>query len=811
MTGKRILKLLVVGVGIMLVIVAAMAVGHHSAQIPGLGENLALGKSYTMNSQPNYRYTTDPGDVVQLTDGVYTAGDFWTQMTTVGWKFVSPVVITIDLGQDYPLKGISFNTAAGIAWVHWPMAIYVLVSEDGQVWYEAGELVEMSSRHDPLPPYGTYQVHPLWTDQLETHGRYVTLVIEAEGEFVFVDEIEVFRGDLSEPYPGPPITDIFGFVTDMRIKKQLFRDLEAVKADIEALPESLQADFASQAEALAQAVHNMPHVSMDGFRAVLPMTDLERDIFKLQAAVWRAQGKPLLRVWQKHRWDPLAPSEEPEVSAPWPVVKVHMMSNEYRADVFNLTNAADDDLVLHLRIVGLPGGENPAYIKVHEVLSVGNPHSAAVSAALPEAQLGAQGYAITVPAGMTRQVWLSFHPTGLTPGTHVGTIVVHDGAEVRAAIPIRLRVYPLRFPDQTTLLVGGWSYTNEEDKYDITPQNRLAVIAHLQEGFVNAPWATEIALDDGTYNAAGEMTSPPNTTNLDQWVALWPNAKRYMVFERVKESFAGSAVGTELFNIKVGNWARFWADHMRELGLSASQLGILLVDEPSTQEQHDRITAWANAIEVAEPELVIWEDPLPESNSNSLQTMMASVDVLCIDRRRYTTEPQWYRDLFLDQQDQGKELGFYNAYGPIHRFDPYSYYLLQAWHSFKIGAKGSAFWAFGDTGGVSSWNEYPFTRHGSWSPLYLDGTSVTASKYMEAIRESVEDYEYLVMLRSHVEETGSAVAQELLATAADRVLEGENEANYLWEEEKDRSVADQVRIEILEVLTLSVYLPIVQF
>jgi hypothetical protein len=210
--GKQTLKLLAVA-GI-LVIVALVVIRRGNVQSPDLGENLALGKSYTMSPQPNYSYSTDPGDVVQLTDGQYTTGRLWTQITTVGWRKVSLIVISIDLGQDYPLKGLLVNTAAGFAGVHWPRAIYVLVSEDGQVWYEAGELVEMSSRHDPLPPYGTYQIHPLWTDQLETHGRYVALVIEVDEKFFFADEIEVFRGVLSKPYSGPPIADVFDFVTD---------------------------------------------------------------------------------------------------------------------------------------------------------------------------------------------------------------------------------------------------------------------------------------------------------------------------------------------------------------------------------------------------------------------------------------------------------------------------------------------------------------------------------------------------------------------------------------------------------------------
>lgn len=84
-------------------------------------ENLALGKRYTLDPNPNYRLCTDSQDKVQLTDGIFTEGYFWTQMTTVGWSNAQPVKITIDLETVQPIRGISFNTAAGVAQVQWPI------------------------------------------------------------------------------------------------------------------------------------------------------------------------------------------------------------------------------------------------------------------------------------------------------------------------------------------------------------------------------------------------------------------------------------------------------------------------------------------------------------------------------------------------------------------------------------------------------------------------------------------------------------------------------------------------------------------
>jgi hypothetical protein len=79
---------------------------------------------------------------------------------------------------------------------------------------------------------------------------------------------------------------------------------------------------------------------------------------------------------------------------------------------------------------------------------------------------------------------------------------------------------------------------------------------------------------------------------------------------------------------------------------------------------------------------------------------------------------------------------------------------------------------------------------------------------MEAIRESVQDFECLTLLKARVADLesrgvtkpGVAAAKALLATGPQRVLGGEKGANYRWDEPKDRTLQDQVRIEVLKAL-----------
>lgn len=607
------------------------------------------------------------------------------------------------------------------------------------------------------------------------------------------------------------------------IQAQLSRDLEAARACVAQAPAEARGALEAEARRLETAIAGLPTVSMAGFRAVLPMLPLEREIFRLQAAAWRAQRKPALRVWTNCRWDPLEPGQEPAAGAAPPRVNVQMMNNEYRAGVFNLTNAAPEDQQLRVRVKGLPGGDNPGYLRVHEVLSVGT-RRFAVSSALPGATRREGDWLVSVPSGMTRQVWLSFHPDDLPAGVHRGAIELRQGKGVAGSLPLRLEVFPLRFPDQTTLLMGGWDYTADEaygvPGADLTPTNRLALVKHLQEHYVNAPWAGGHTWTPGSYNAEGKLIAPPDTSNFDQWIALWPEARQWMAVPDTGNSFEGSAIGTALFNTKVGNWAHFWARHVRERGFSPRQLGLCLVDEPSSQAQYDIVTAWGRAVKAAEPELAIWENPTfrlevdlsKDETAPPDPKMLAVVDVLCPNRDTWNSPrmARIHKEPYQQHQQTGGELWLYNCNGPAHNLDPYAYYLLQQWQCFQIGARGTAFWAFFDSGGVSGWNEYLGKRTG-YTPLYLDATSVTGSKHMEAIREGVQDYEYLTMLRARVEELerrgGSATklarARRLLETACDRVpvrkygVEGTDP----WDVPKDRTAADTVRVEILQALT----------
>ena len=786
-------------------------------------ENLALGRPYTLEPSPNYAHCTDPGDLRQLTDGQHTTGYFWTQPSTVGWSGARPVIITIDLGVVQPIRGVSYSTAAGVAGVEWPSAITILVSDDGKEFFVAGELTNLSAQKS-TPPREGYAVHQFSTDQLKTHARYVKLVVVSSGAYCFADEVEVFKGEpelLKIPHAGEAITDAKAFFQNVEvslaIEYRIRNDARAVReaAAKSGLSAGAKRKVVDELDAVERDMPNLPRQQPDGFLAVLPLNTLHERVFRAQARLWQEQGAAPLTVWQSGLWDPLPRTIPTDVTSPShgqsgqmvAKVDVAMMQNEYRAGAFNVSWTGERAISMSAQIIGLPGGLNPPYITVHEVAWTDTKKGEPVAAALPSAGRDPDGFVIHVTPGLTRQVWLTFHPTNVPPGVHNGSI--HLSAEgIELKVPLCLHVYPLRFPDQPTLHVGGWDYTDLEAQYEITPQNRDGVIAHLREHFVDSPWATAAVLPHGRYDAEGNLVNAPDTAHFDRWLQRWPGARQYCVFAAVGDGCDGSPMGTPAFDRKVGDWIKFWTAHAQRHGIKPEQLALLLVDEPSEPKQDEIILAWARAIRAANTGVKIWEDPCHADPTAANQAMMRACHVLCPNRPTFLKASPAYREYFVQRREQGSELAFYSCSGPVQSLDPYTYHRLQAWTCWEFDARASFFWAFGDGGGGSSWNEYAAPRAG-YVPFFLDATSVTAGKHMEALREGVEDYEYLVMLKTCLADVENAGrkntaldrARRLLADATQRVCHAGGADDLDWQRQKDRTRADEVRREILDLLS----------
>jgi hypothetical protein len=265
----------------------------------------------------------------------------------------------------------------------------------------------------------------------------------------------------------------------------------------------------------------------------------------------------------------------------------------------------------------------------------------------------------------------------------------------------------------------------------------------LKEHFVSAPWASSSVLRSYEFDNEDPTKIRLATQQLDDWIGAWPDAKAYLVFLSVahhsgaiQTSLGGAKIGSAEFNQRVGTWISAWVRHLRSKGITPDRLGLLIHDEPHEGSDISPLLAWARAIQAAEPDVIVWEDPTYRDPAAAPAELFEVCDILCPNRPMWLERGEPFATFYRNQQQRGRTLQFYSCSGPAKLLDPYSYYRLQAWHCWQAGATGSFFWAFGDNSGASSWNEY-FAKAGPFTPLFLDDTSVTpASTWKPSVKAS---------------------------------------------------------------------------
>lgn len=780
------------------------------------GENIARECKVTFSSSPNYGYSLDEGDAVQLTDGEYSPGYFWVQKSTVGWSGISPLIVTLDLGKVQPITGLSYNTAAGCAGVAWPSAIMVLVSDDGQTFKLAGDLVTLAAKNG-LPAAERYSVYRYVTGDLRTRGRFVQLAVVSPSGFTFCDEIEVYRGSdsLMEQEPsGPVVTDVKELVRGSATKSGIFwrlvTDLGEARAAVESakLPDAQKERLKTRLDAADREIPNLPDPDIENFKAILPLNETHARILSVYGAVLRSRGLPAFFAWKKNRYDRVQPTEAPDAAPRSVSLSVEMMGNEFRSESFLLTNTTDKSVNAALRVQGMPGAPRPKWLNVSAVPWTDTSNHAPVAAALPDAEFVNGTYRIPVPAGMTRRIWLSVDSSSLKAGTFSGNLLVEaTGQNFR--IPLTIRVSPIRM-GRPRLSLGMWDYTDGSGGYGINANNLMSAISMMRSHFVDSPWAGSGALpwpEAGDFDGNHQLKKPMDFAHFDEWVKRWPDARRYLVFANVLDRayFAGARMSTPEFNARVGSWAKALKEHMISLGLKPQQLGILLVDEPWNDASDEYIVGWARPIKVAAPEITLFEDTAWERpDLTKIQDAITIADIICPCLQRVYTGGSAAQSYFAQRRAAGQQLWTYMASGPAKLFDPYRYHRLQAWHCFRFGMVGMGYWAFGDSAGShTSWNEYTATGT-PYTPVFLGKDDVTDGIHWQAVREGIEDYEYLSMLRDAASKCGDAAlkqqAEKLLTEAVDKVLGPRYDMDVSWRGDIDRSVADVYRLQILALL-----------
>ena len=657
---------------------ALLAVGAALAEpiTPLPGHNVALGKKATFSWAPNQRDVT-AGDETDLTDGKFFTDSskysFWTDPGCVGWAIVHPpgVMITIDLEKSCTIDTVAFDTASCIAvGVAIPAAVMVYVSDDGKNWRYATNIINESV------PQDKYVRHRFVAKGLKNiRGRFVGLYIVKGGFYAFVDEVEVLSGK-SDPASITPTGKTVA--TDKIEADSLARAKASVQNNISlafiqaARNQKPNTATLAVLDHLQAEVAGVIEVDKVDYTAGLPYSRIDREVCKAMGTFYRAESTSPLTLWLpepplwSHTTSPFARPASKKT------VRLHadMMVGELEPVAFNVSNNTAEPMEVHVSVANL-GTWSAASVEKRVTTHV----TASGFLFFDDALTPFDDKPVTIPAGMTRQVWLILNSRGIAAGDYQ-TMVTVEASGNKSTIPLTATVYPVEMParpkyrsqtfvDLTSLPGRGFEKqaAAELDRAYETAQYLMAA---------SVPWPE---VDPQTKKLVRPIKL--GFEKLDEMLALRPYVRQWLLWPQFDTyeslNFHGAtdmpAIGTPEYNDVFKEWVRQIRDHLKEKGYTTDDWAFFWVDEPAAADFVKHVVPASKLAKEVDPTILIWEDH--HTSEKTIEEHPNAVDIHCCTPEHYRANPK-----LLARAVAGKHPSAQYECASSKNKDPHRYYRL---------------------------------------------------------------------------------------------------------------------------------------
>ncbi len=773
------------------------------------GKNIARNRSYTLTPAPNCKRLFAANDRTKLTDGKFSGSTrIWTdQGHAVGWEGGKLACVSIDLGSVKPIHEVAWCTAGGIAGVVWPSIMPLCVSNDGKNWSLIGDIRKIGTTP---PPLGNMTKVRFAATNLRAEGRFVAIL--ARSPYLFCEEIEIIEGSINDginpdsfPISGTPWEYFSGQQNSQLVQKRFIADADAIKSNMAAVADSelkkkLLSRINDQLKKIEQAALPLPE------KAILPLHAPHRELLKINAEVMRKRGINEPTLWCANRWDNTLLTSIPKASKySGALNSVEMMQNEIRSLAVNISNPTDSDIAVDVALIGFPAALNA---RLCEVLATDTPSRNATSSALKNLP---QGGSLEIPAGVTRQIWVYIDRPQIPGGRYTGKLQVKLSGGKTLAQDLQVRVSKLKFPESTSLLLGGFDYDSE------TKANRAEQLEFMKNMYVNISWRSSQTLPSFKFDAQGKLVNEAELdwSKFDKWVTERPYIRGFYYFSNVaKGGIANALPGTARGNRIIGDYYRAIGKRMKHLGLASSQFTMHPLDEPKTPEMYKMLLIFAEAFKKADAGVSLFNDPIRDYVNPLGEKALSYCDIICPDSRDLMLPGEGAvqrRKLIEKFRKAGKTTQIYSCDGPAKELDPISYHRYQMYLAAELNMNGCHYWTFGP--GINrqaSLNAYKSGQFTDYLPFYSTPEGLLDAKHAQAIREGVQDYEYVTMIRKKIAEmrrNGETAAADKSETALDKILSEvsstvryQSRAEIHWTHPHDHVTMDNAQRQLLRLL-----------
>lgn len=415
-----------------------------------------------------------------------------------------------------------------------------------------------------------------------------------------------------------------------------------------------------------------------------------------------------------------------------------------------------------------------------------------------------------LPAEQTHGFFIDVYvPRDAKPGRYAGVYRVQAANGQVQEIPVEMTVWDFALPQTPALQTALGSPADrmrsyyrqraadgkesEPEDWDAVAEQCAALLAeHRVNATPPAEWLRPVAQPDGTFAIP--------QANLDRLLAF---IDRYHVNALQVPHPSSVVKDPEAERPRLHAWLAAFDRAAAALQRPQSVFFVYLKDEPNDEEAYRYVQQWGRAIREAKSAVRVMVVEQTKTQDEAWGDLYGAVDIWC------PLFPLHDPATATGRQAAGETLWCYTALcqarkTPWWHLDfPLLHYRVPAWMAWRYRIRGLLYW-----GGMSFWQQVddPWTdpktldrRKGGKDPLYNgEGTivypgrnvgydGIAPSLRLKALRDSIQDYEYLALLESQGQ-----------AAPAEKIVRGLTESFHEWD--PDPAAYDRARAALAELI-----------
>ncbi len=382
-----------------------------------------------------------------------------------------------------------------------------------------------------------------------------------------------------------------------------------------------------------------------------------------------------------------------------------------------------------------------------------------------------------------RPVWIDiFIPSGTPKGVYTGTIMVKQNDKLIETLSVNVEVYGFSLPDETHLItymnLSKGEISRFYNKQSSTPEMEETIqnyfnflYDHRMETWFNDPLVPEITLE------GGKVELKFNEKRYDYYMNSL-KTKRVILEAGPGEIVRGinSEPFSQEFNLIIKSYLVSVESFFQKNGWRDRLVFNSPIDEPNTKEDYERTRKWAQLVHDAVPGIPFLATESPVTDNPEWGTLRGYVNNFCVHGNSLN-DPA-VKQALREEQAAGGEATWYiscdqsypqpNYFIDAPALDP----VMVPWITERYKMNGFLYWA------ANFWNQTPdpwldpvtfisgfdcsggYVLNGEGSLIYPgnhtrrytgqpDVNGPVSSIRFELLREGIEDYEYLWMLKNN--------------------------------------------------------------